>query len=99
MSQKYFFVEGSSLPSADTNQKKSLAKCEVCKSTLERGQLRIARLVPKASRKDDANANKTKLWYHADCIFERFRRARASTVKIVDPAADFCLNNNNLSVF
>ncbi len=69
MSHKYFLVEGSSSPSTDKNQKKSLPKCKVCKSTLERGQLRITRLVPKASRKDDANANKTKLWYHVDCIF------------------------------
>ncbi|KAK8389158.1 hypothetical protein O3P69_020853 [Scylla paramamosain] len=73
MSQKYFFIEKSSSPSTDMNQKKSLAKCKVCKSTLERGQLTIARLVPKAYKKDDANANKTNLWYHVDCSFERFR--------------------------
>lgn len=91
MSRKYFFVEGSSSPSTDTNQKKpkkSLAKCKVCKNTFERGQLRIARLVPNPFRKDGANADRMKLWYHVDCIFGSFQRARASTIKIADPVAD-----------
>nr|BDT63206.1 MAG: DNA ligase 3-like protein [Hemigrapsus takanoi nimavirus]GBG35356.1 SCV_095-like protein [Hemigrapsus takanoi nimavirus] len=91
MSQKYFFVEGSSSPSTDTNQKnakKSSAMCKVCKNTFERGQLRIARLVPNPFKKNDANADRMKLWHHVDCIFETFRCARASTVKIDDPVAD-----------
>lgn len=68
--------------------KKSSAKCKVCKNTFDRGQLRIARL-PNPFRKDDAKVGRMKLWYHVDCIFESFRRARASTaVKIADPVAD-----------
>ena len=89
MCQKYFFVEGSSSPSTATNHKKenkSSTKCRVCKNTIERGQLRIARLVP---RKNDANANKMKqLWHHVDCIFQGFRCDSAFTVKITDPVVD-----------
>lgn len=70
------------MPSADTNQKKkSSAKCKVCKNIFERGQLRIARLVPR-------KGHTMRLWHHVDCIFESFRHARASTVKITDPVAD-----------
>ena len=72
MSQKHFFVEGSS-----STRKKSSAKCKICKNTFEKGQLRIARLVP----------NK-RMWNHVDCIFKSFRRARASTVNITDPEVD-----------
>lgn len=29
-----------------------------------------------------------KLWYHTDCLFESFKRARATTKKIEDPEQD-----------
>ena len=29
-----------------------------------------------------------KLWYHRDCLFESFKRARATTKKIEDPEQD-----------
>ncbi|KAH3741324.1 DNA ligase 3-like isoform X2 [Dreissena polymorpha] len=56
--------------------------CKKCKQKIDKGGLRIAKLVSNPFSED---AGDMKQWFHPSCIFETFVRARATTKKIEDP--------------
>lgn len=58
------------------------SSCKKCKQKIEKGALRIAKLVSNPFSED---AGDMKQWFHPDCIFETFIRARATTKKIEEP--------------
>lgn len=58
------------------------SSCKKCKQKIEKGALRIAKLVSNPFSED---AGDMKQWFHPACIFETFVRARATTKKIEDP--------------
>lgn len=49
------------------------------------GALRIGKIVPNPFSE---SAGEMKQWHHVDCIFDVFKRARATTKKIEDPIED-----------
>lgn len=53
------------------------AKCKRCKNTIDTGALRIAKLVM-----NPFGTGKMKSWHHLNCIFEAFKKQRATTPKI-----------------
>lgn len=57
------------------------SSCKKCKQKIDKGALRIAKLVFNPFSQD----GDMKQWFHPTCIFETFVRARASTKKIEDP--------------
>lgn len=61
---------------------KRVAGCKKCKQSIEKGLIRIAKVVPNAFSDDGGDM---KQWYHVACIFEQLSRARATTKKIEDP--------------
>ncbi|OQR78217.1 DNA ligase 3-like, partial [Tropilaelaps mercedesae] len=61
--------------------KRRMASCRKCKAKIDKGLLRIAKIVPNPFT--DAGDD-MKEWYHLDCIFESFQRARATTRTIED---------------
>ncbi|WAR14439.1 DNLI3-like protein [Mya arenaria] len=58
------------------------SSCKKCKQKIDKGALRIAKLVSNPFSED---AGDMKQWFHPPCIFETFVRARATTKKIEDP--------------
>ena len=52
--------------------------CKKCKLKVEKGVLRIGKLVSNPFHEDDT----MKAWYHAPCMFDSLQRARATTKKI-----------------
>ncbi|XP_060574144.1 DNA ligase 3-like, partial [Ruditapes philippinarum] len=58
------------------------SSCKKCKQKIDKGALRIAKLVSNPFSED---AGDMKQWFHPDCVFETFVRARATTKKIEDP--------------
>ena len=58
------------------------SSCKKCKQKIEKGALRIAKLV---SNPFSDEGGDMKQWFHPTCIFETFARARATTKKIEDP--------------
>ena len=54
---------------------KRVAGCKKCKAKMEKGSLRIAKVTPSPFA-DDAEM---KNYHHPACIFETFKRARATT--------------------
>ncbi|XP_060578412.1 DNA ligase 3-like, partial [Ruditapes philippinarum] len=58
------------------------SSCKKCKQKIDKGALRIAKLVSNPFSED---AGDMKQWFHPDCVFEQFVRARATTKKIEDP--------------
>ena len=58
------------------------AKCKICKQAIEKGTIRIAKLVPNIFSDD---GGEMKQYHHPVCIFESFKRARATTKIIEDP--------------
>ncbi|XP_053379767.1 DNA ligase 3-like [Mercenaria mercenaria] len=58
------------------------SSCKKCKQKIDKGALRIAKLVSNPFSEDSGDM---KQWFHPDCIFETFVRARATTKKIEDP--------------
>jgi DNA ligase-3 len=56
----------------------SRSACKKCKLKLEKGVLRIGKLVANPFHEGDT----MKSWYHAPCMFESLQRARATTKKI-----------------
>lgn len=58
------------------------SSCKKCKQKIEKGALRIAKVVANPFSED---AGDMKQWYHPACMFETFVRARATTKKIEDP--------------
>ncbi|XP_068246196.1 DNA ligase 3 [Palaemon carinicauda] len=75
----------SSLPFCAEYDKRGAAKCKKCKEKIEKGQLRIGKI---ASNPFSESGGDMKLWHHLECIFETFKRARATTKKIDDPYDD-----------
>lgn len=61
--------------------KRGTASCKKCKQKLEKGSLRIGKVVPNPFSDDGGDM---KQWFHANCLFETFERARATTKKIED---------------
>ncbi len=58
-----------------------VAGCKKCKQKIEKGQLRIAKITASPFSDD----GEMKLYHHPACIFETFKRARATTKIIEDP--------------
>ncbi|KAG7169997.1 DNA ligase 3-like [Homarus americanus] len=75
----------SSFPFCAEYDKRGAAKCKKCKDKCEKGALRIGKIVPNPFSE---SAGEMKQWHHVDCIFEIFKRARATTKKIEDPVED-----------
>ena len=69
---------------------KRLSKCKKCKSEIPKGDVRLAKLVPNFFGGDDSDKD-MKQFYHIKCLFETFKRARATTKKIesADDIEDF----------
>jgi DNA ligase 3 len=67
---------------------KRLSKCKKCKLELAKGDIRLAKLVPNFFGGDEGDM---KQYYHINCMFETFQRARATTRKIesADDIEDF----------
>lgn len=61
--------------------KRGAAACKKCKVKIDKGLLRIAKIVPNPFTD---GGSEMKEWYHTDCMFESFQRARATTKKIED---------------
>ncbi|XP_064384237.1 DNA ligase 3-like isoform X2 [Halichondria panicea] len=59
------------------------SSCKKCKSQIEKGVCRIGKMTPNPFSDDGGDM---KVWYHTRCIFETFKRARATTKKIETPA-------------
>ena len=57
------------------------AGCKKCKGKIEKGEIRIAKITKNAFS-DDGDM---KLYHHPKCIFDTFKKARATTKIIEDP--------------
>ena len=64
--------------------KMGTSSCKKCKSKIEKAALRIGKVVANPFSDDGGDM---KLWYHPNCIFETFLRARATT-KIIEEVED-----------
>ena len=58
------------------------SSCKKCKSKIDKGGLRIGKVV---SNPFSDEGGDMKQWYHPSCMFETFKRARATTKKIEEP--------------
>lgn len=58
------------------------SSCKKCKQKIDKGAVRIAKLVSNPFSED---AGDMKQWFHPACIFMTFERTRATTKKIEDP--------------
>ena len=58
------------------------SSCKKCKQKIDKGALRIAKLTTNPFSDE---AGEMKQWFHPQCIFESFQRARATTKKIEEP--------------
>ena len=61
---------------------KRVSNCKKCKSKIEKGELRMAKIVPNFFHDGDGEM---KQYHHPRCIFETFIKAR-STTKIIEEA-------------
>ncbi len=64
---------------------KRLSKCKKCKAELGKGVLRMAKLVANAF--DSEGNMDMKMYYHVECLFDTFSRAR-STTKTIESVDD-----------
>ena len=62
---------------------KRIAGCKKCKTKIEKGALRIAKITASPFSDD----GEMKAFHHPNCIFETFKRARPTT-KIIEEADD-----------
>lgn len=62
--------------------KRGTAGCKKCKQKIEKQVLRIAKIVPNPFTD---SGGEMKNWFHVDCIFDQFSRARSTTKIIEDP--------------
>ena len=58
--------------------------CKKCKKKLEKGSLRLAKITKNPFTEDDKDM---KQYFHAECLFETFIRAR-NTTKIIEDTSD-----------
>uniref|UniRef100_A0A2P2I0Z2 DNA ligase n=1 Tax=Hirondellea gigas TaxID=1518452 RepID=A0A2P2I0Z2_9CRUS len=63
--------------------KRGQAKCKVCKNRFEKGELRFGKY-----GYNPFGPMPMKMWHHVNCIFESFKKARATTKKLDDVDAD-----------
>ncbi|XP_054719212.1 DNA ligase 3-like [Uloborus diversus] len=61
--------------------KRGTAGCKECKVKIEKGLVRIAKILPNPFTESGGDM---KQWFHVRCIFEKLSRARATTKKIDD---------------
>lgn len=59
--------------------KRGTAGCKECKVKIEKGIVRIAKIIPNPFTETESDM---KQWFHPKCIFEKLTRARATTKKI-----------------
>jgi DNA ligase-3 len=64
--------------------KTSQSKCKECRIHIIKGDIRMAKIVPNFYHGNDGETN---MYYHVECIFESFKRARTIT-KIIDSSDD-----------
>ena len=64
--------------------KRATSGCKKCKKKLEKGELRLAKVVPNFFHDGDGEM---KQYHHAECLFETFVKARATT-KIIEELDD-----------
>ena len=64
------------------NAKMGTSGCKKCKVKITKGGLRIAKIVPNPFTESGGDM---KQYFHPQCIFETFVRARATTKKIESP--------------
>ena len=64
--------------------KRATSGCKKCKKKLEKGELRLAKVVPNFFHDGDGEM---KQYHHAECLFETFVKARAAT-KIIEELDD-----------
>lgn len=60
------------------------AKCKRCKCAIEKGELRIAKMVTNFFTDGKLMAS----WHHVNCMFDVFANQRATTKKIDNPVED-----------
>lgn len=53
------------------------AKCKKCKNVIDAGTVRLAKMVM-----NPFGSGKMPAWYHVNCLFEAFKKQRATTPKI-----------------
>ena len=58
------------------------SSCKKCKQKIDKGALRIAKLTTNPFSDEGGEMRQ---WYHPQCMFETFLRARATTKKIEEP--------------
>lgn len=56
--------------------------CKKCKTKIEKGALRIAKVVANPFTSEGGDM---KQWHHPACLFDTFKRARATTKKVEEP--------------
>ena len=64
--------------------KRATSACKKCKKKLEKGELRVAKVVPNFFHEGEGEM---KQYHHAECLFETFVKARATT-KIIEELDD-----------
>ena len=64
--------------------KRATSACKKCKKKLEKGELRLAKVVPNFFHEGDGEM---KQYHHAECLFETFARARGTT-RIIEELDD-----------
>ncbi|CAB3405563.1 unnamed protein product [Caenorhabditis bovis] len=73
-----------------TDYGKRVAKCQKCKMQLEKGSLRLGKIVPNffLAQKDDSKPPPDmKQYFHKNCLFEMLFKARATT-KVIESTED-----------
>ncbi|XP_046819476.1 DNA ligase 3 isoform X1 [Vespa crabro] len=71
-------------PFAIERAKSARAKCKKCKCPIEKDAIRIAKLISNPF----SEGSKMKAWHHVTCIFDLFKKQRATTKRIEDPEED-----------
>ncbi len=70
-------------PFAVERAKSGRAKCKKCKCPIDKDVVRIAKVMT-----NPFGDGKMKAWHHVSCLFEVFKKQRATTKKIEKPAED-----------
>jgi DNA ligase-3 len=67
-----------------TDYSKRVSKCQKCKMELAKGSVRLAKVQPNFFQDGEGEM---KNYFHFQCLFETFKRARATT-KVIESADD-----------